>query len=122
MPPVATRCRPAVEILEDRVVPVATRLVIDFTPDSQSTAEYPSSNLASFAQLFRNAAQGTQVPRFLDFNHNGRIDPRNDATLAAETITALVARYFRPWAAFDVQVVPVDILSQSNRATNLLTL
>jgi hypothetical protein len=121
MKPVPTRCRPAVEVLEDRTVPVATRLVIDFTPDSLATAQFPGATLTPFARLFRNTPPGVRVPRFLDFNRDGRIDAQVDPTLAARTISALVSNYFRPWAAFDVRVVPTDILSQSNTSTRLLT-
>ncbi len=109
----APRSRPVVEPLEDRLTPTATRLVIDFTPDTQSTDQFPGSDRGSFAQVFQAAARSARPARFLDFNHDGRVDAGTDVVLAAGVVKNLVSRYFAPWASLNVKVVYGDVLRQT---------
>jgi hypothetical protein len=114
------RCRPTLEPLEDRLVPVVNRFVIDFAPDRGVRNQFPGSNRIPFARIFADAAQNNSTARYLDFNGNGVVDAVADAQIAADTVTGYVAEYFRPYQSSNVQVAGVDALEQTNRGTREL--
>jgi hypothetical protein len=109
-----TRYRPFLEPLEDRALPTATRLVIDFTPDTDVRNQFPGYQPRDFADAFRVRGDSSAV-RFLDFNNDGAVDPRTDAALAARAVVRRVEAYFLPFLQLGVSVEGVDDGRQGNR-------
>jgi hypothetical protein len=114
------RCRPTLEILEDRLVLATNRFVIDFTPDRGVGNHFPGSNRLAFARIFEDAANNNSTARYLDFNGNGVVDASADAQIAADMITGFVVDYFRPYLSYNIQVMGVDVLQQTQRGTREL--
>jgi hypothetical protein len=106
------RYRPNLETLEDRLVPTTTRLVVDFTPSTNISNQFPGFHRRNFVDDFRGGAG----LHFLDFNHDGVVN-KLDATLAMRTILAKVSKDFAPYASYGATVVGIDLHRQTNRGT-----
>ncbi len=97
----AGKARPAVEVLEDRTLP--TNLIyLDFAP---GRVPGESQAVATFISGFRLRDSHGRIPRFLDFNHDGKVNAA-DAVLAFQDIVQDTANYF---AGFDVTVTGGDL-------------
>jgi hypothetical protein len=106
------RFRPTLESLEERLVPTITRLVVDFTPDTNIPNQFPGFHRRNFVDDFRGGAG----LHFLDFNHDGVVN-KLDATLAIQTILAKVSKDFAPYAPYGATVVGTDLHRQTNHGT-----
>jgi hypothetical protein len=104
------RYRPTVETLEDRLVPATTRLVVDFTPDTNIPNQFSGFHRRNFVDDFRTGANLS----FLDFNHDGVVN-KLDAPVAVRTILAKVAADYAPYASYGATVVGIDLQRQTNR-------
>jgi hypothetical protein len=104
------RYRPTLESLEDRLVPTTTRLVVDFTPDTNIPNEYPGFHRRNFVDDFH----GNANLHFLDFNHDGVVNLR-DALLAMQLILAKVSADYGPYASYGARVLGIDLQQQTNR-------
>jgi hypothetical protein len=93
--------RPGVEVLEDRTLP-SNVLLIDFSPDRLPRE---SQRPGSFAAGFLAQAADGRTPRFLDFNHNGKVNGA-DVNLAVQEIVQRVRAYF---AGYDLSVQWGDV-------------
>jgi hypothetical protein len=93
-------------------VPTATRLVVDFTPDTNIPSQFPGFHRRDFVDDFHGGAG----LHFLDFNHDGLVN-KFDATLAMKTILAKVAKDFEPFAPYGATVLGIDLVRQTNRGT-----
>src|SRR5437899_1550575 len=89
--------RPGVEQLEDRTLPTATYLVLDYSNDYNVNASLVNSfNAARFSN-------GT-YPRFLDMDGNGSIS-LNDVQVCARAVANRVAQIYSPYASEGVHVM-----------------
>ena len=101
--------RLGVEHLEDRTLLTTTWIIMDFTPDS-----HPGNFVETFNQT---TTQGGHLPRWLDFNKDGRLSD-TDVQMAADQITGRVQSYFSAAAAGrDVRVRYGDVFTLSNLGT-----
>src|SRR5262249_2763187 len=105
--------RPQVESLEGRTL-LSNFLVVDFNPDripGELKRAEPST------RPFGRRIDG-HTPRFLDFNHDGRVSAA-DVAPAVKQILLDTAAYL---AGFDVVVVPGDVGRNTNLGQRLLHL
>jgi hypothetical protein len=108
--------RPGVEVLEGRTLP-SNVLLLDFTPDR---LPHESQQPGSFASGFQTRTANGRGPRFLDFNHNGRVD-RADVALGVQEVVQRVEAYF---SGYDLSVRWGDVrrnthLGRRERAASL---
>jgi hypothetical protein len=92
--------KPALEALEDRTLPAATYLVLDFSNDYNVSASLTNSFNAA------RASNGL-YPRFLDMDGSGGVSLR-DVQICAQAVTNRVAQLFSRYAPLGVRVVGGD--------------
>jgi len=105
--------RPEVESLEGRPL-LSNILVVDFNPDRISGE---NRRAEAFMSPFGRRING-HSPRFLDFNHDGRVSA-GDLGAATDQVLLRTARYL---TGFDVVVVPGDVGRNTNLGQRLLHL
>jgi hypothetical protein len=113
------RRRPGVEPLEDRTLPTATRLLIDFTPDT-GAAMKRDFRRRDFVDAFQITDASGQSPHFLDFNGDGVVDTTTDPALARDLIVERVRNYFAPFLGLNVSVQGIDFGANTDEGTRQL--
>lgn len=117
----ARRFSPRVEALEDRLVLTRTLLVVDFSQDTGLRPLAPATgfNGHAFADTFRTTDPNGNVPGFLDFNGDGRVDAA-DVAPAAQAIVSDVSAYFAPFQGEHVTVEGLDVGQDTGAGRALL--
>jgi hypothetical protein len=117
----ARRFSPRVEPLEDRLVLTRTVLVVDFSQDTGLRPLAPATgfNGHAFADTFATPGPSGSVPRFLDFNGDGRVDGA-DVAPAAQAIVNDVSAYFAPFPGENVTVEGVDVGGDTGAGRTML--
>lgn len=102
----------SIENLEDRCLPAAVTLVIDYTPDTHAGGLVDT--------FLSTRAPNGSIPKFLDFDRNGTVNAR-DAELCAAQVTSRVSAFFRDAAAgLSFSIVSGDVTSNTGLGTQSL--